>query len=102
MQKINNLLQLKKLCMEREVKFIVEKHYMSPEFTGQKRIIKYADNNGFYSGVLDEPDNIINSYNVGKGIYEDYGCEKDWRFSNDGLIRIFKFGNPVMDIRLTD
>ena len=76
MQKINNLLQLKKLCMEREVKFIVEKHYMSPDFTGQKRIIKYADNNGFYSGVLDEPDNIINSYNEGKAFMKIMDVKK--------------------------
>jgi hypothetical protein len=102
MQKIKNLTQFKQLCSEEMVTFVIEKHYVKPEYTGQIRIIQEVETNGFYTGIAEEPEHKLSKCNEGKGIWCRFGQAKDWKFCDDGLICISTYGNRVMDIRLKD
>ena len=97
---ITNLSQFKSVCSREKVAFYVEKHYLKPEYTGQKRIVQVVQSNGFYTGILDEPENKLSKCNQGKGIWLQFGKAKDWKFCDDGLICISLYGVRVMDIRL--
>lgn len=102
MQKIENLVQFKRLCFEKNISYEVVKHSFHPEYAGQKRIVTYADSDCFYSGTLGEPEHFVSKCNGGKGILMRFGKSKDWKFYDNGIISISYLGNHVMDIRLLD
>lgn len=99
---ITSLKQFKTICFGRNVAFVIEKHYLKPEYTGQKRIVQDVQPNGIYTGILGEPNNELSKVNQGKGIWLEFGRNKDWKFLENGLILISSYGSRVMDIRILD
>lgn len=78
---IKNLAELKKAIAAGR-SFTIKKHYIKPEFTGQKRTPQKVQTNGFYSGITGEPNHPISLANYGKGYWAEYGKASDWTFEN--------------------
>ena len=95
---IKNLSQLKKAINDGNC-FIIHKHYLKPEYSGQIRKPNKIQTNGFYSIVLGEPDNEVTKANAGKGSWFKYGSAKDWTFDN-GLCKCIHNGRKIWDISL--
>ena len=83
---IKNLAQLKRVINEKKC-FVIEKHYIKPEFTGQRRQPNIVQTNGFFSIVPGEPENYVSTANYGKGYWVDYGKASNWVFE-DGLCKL--------------
>jgi len=99
MPNITNLSQLKK-AIDSGAHFEIVEHYIKPELTGQKRKPNVIQTNGFYSVVPDEPENIANTWNGGRGSWFAYGKASDWTFDKTGYIAA-PHGHPCWKIRIT-
>lgn len=85
---IKNLTQLKR-AIEARTPFLIVKHYVHPEFTGQVRVANVVQTNCFYSVVMHDKDNEINYWNGGKGIRMPYGkARENWMFDGDYITAI--------------
>lgn len=93
---IKNLSQLKRAINNGKI-FIIKKHYIKPEFTGQRRKPNVIQTNGFYSIVPDDYDSEVNAFNNGKGSWIEYGKASDWQFEN-GLCKQYCHGREVWEI----
>ena len=91
MKEIKNLNQLKK-ALVLGARFNIVKHFVHPEFTGQKRIVQAVQSNAIFSGVINEPDNTVSKANNGKGVYLGFGKASTWEFK-DGLCTSYNVWN---------
>lgn len=98
---IKNLSQLKEFIQE-GFKFEIVNHYLKPERTGQKRIVCKVKSDGFYSGILNEPEHAISKENDGKGLWLPYGEAEDWKFKENDIISITCRCISIMDIRIIE
>lgn len=103
---IQNLSQLKK-AINAKTPFVIVKHYIHPQYTGQKRVPHVLQTNAFYSIAVDDnpkyDDNgnplvselvlRTNLSNCGKGVYMPYGKASDWSFDGE-LITAYKRWYP--------
>lgn len=96
MTEIKNLSQLKKAINEGK-RFVVRKHYIKPEYIGQRRKPNVIQTNGFYSIIPEEPDSTVTTANRGKGSWIEYGKASDWKFE-DGLCKQSFRGNAIWEI----
>ena len=97
MSEIKNLSQLRKAINNGET-FVIKRHYVRPEFSGQKRKPTMVQTNGFYSIAPDDPNCLINKWNNGKGSWIQYGRASDWKFE-DGLCKQYCYGKIVWEIK---
>ena len=94
---VQNLNQFKK-AIAAGTCFEIVKHYIHPEYTGQKRIPNVIQTNGFYSAVL-MPDGTKNAnWNYGKGLWYGYEKAADYEFDGD-VIRCKRGSRNIFDIR---
>ena len=77
---IKNLSQLKKAIAAGNV-FLIKDH-RRPDFIGQRRKGNVIQTNAIYTIVPDEPNNIINGFNGGRGSWLQYGKASEWEFNN--------------------
>ena len=84
---IKNLSQLKRAVNEGH-SFVILKHHLKPQFTGQWRKPSVIQTNGFYSVVADDPNHEVSNYNGGKGSWFPYGKASDWEFA-DGVCKSY-------------
>ena len=78
---IKNLSQLKRVLREGH-DFIISKHFIKPEYTGQIRKVNIMQTNGMYSIDSVNFKNPINNANGGRGTWLEFGKAKDWKFEN--------------------
>jgi hypothetical protein len=78
---IKNLSQLKRVLREGH-DFIIVKHFIKPEYTGQIRKVNIMQTNGMYSIDSVNFKNPINNANGGRGTWLEFGKAKDWKFEN--------------------
>ena len=95
---IKNLSQLKKAINNGSC-FIIQTHYIKPEYTGQLRKPNKIQTNGFFSIVFGEPNHTVTTANGGRGYWFAYGHAKDWTFE-DGLCKYAPNGRKIWDISL--
>lgn len=95
---IKNLTQLKK-AISAGTCFIIQRHYLKPEYTGQIRKPNKIQTNGFYSVVLGKPEDEVSRANAEKGSWFGYGKAKDWAFE-DGLCKYVKNDRAIWEISL--
>lgn len=94
---IKNLAQLKKAVKEKKC-FTIVKHYIRPEYDGQKRQPNVVQTNGFYSIVTGDLENKVSLANYGKGSWCEFGKAADWIFE-DGLCKFTYRGKLVWEIQ---
>jgi len=97
MQEIKNLSQLKK-AIEAKRPFVIVKHYVKPQFEGQRRVPNKIMTNGFYSVVEGEPEHPVSTMNDGWGSAFWYGKASDWKFE-DGLCKCTERSKPIWEIQ---
>lgn len=95
---IKNLSQLKR-AIDNGCCFIIQTHYLKPQYTGQIRKPNKIQTNGFYSIVPGEPDNEVTTANAGKGSWFAYGSAREWTFE-DGLCKCTHDGRRIWDISI--
>lgn len=93
---IKKLSQLKKAINNGRT-FIIKKHYIKPEFTGQRRKPSVIQTNGFYSIIPDNCDSQVNTFNNCKGSWIAYGKASDWKFEN-GLCKQYCREKEIWEI----
>lgn len=93
---IKNLTQLKN-AISKGTCFIIHRHLLKPEYTGQIRKPNKIQTNGFYSIVLNDPENEVTKANAGKGTWFDYGKASDWTFDR-GLCKCTHNGRQIWEI----
>ena len=91
-----NLSQIKK-ALAAGYSFVIVKHYVKPELSGQLRKANKVQSNGFYSIVPGEPENAVSVANDGRGYWLDYSAAKDWKFDGDIITR-YSRGNAILEI----
>ena len=102
MIEITNLSKLKKAIAARQP-FVIIRHYIHEEYTGQVREPNVIQTNGFYSVILGDPSHEVSNYNQGRGSWLAYGKAADWTFEN-GVCKLFdsKFNRPVWEIKFLE
>lgn len=80
---MKNLSQLKK-ALVKGAKFTIVEHFIKPDWTGQKRIVKNVQTNGIYSGIDGDPEDELSNLNYGKGIWLSFDKATNWLFGSDG------------------
>lgn len=93
---IKNLAQLKRAINNGQC-FVIQKHHIKPDYTGQIRKPNKIQTNGFYSIVVNEPENEVTKANAGKGSWFAYGKAKDWIFEN-GICKCIRNDRKIWDI----
>lgn len=98
MNNIKNLSQLKKAIADKQ-KFLIVKHYVKEEFSGQIRTPNVIQTNGFYSIIENEPNSKITLANCGKGYWYEYEKANCYDFNEDSIVFKFSNGEPCMEIK---
>ena len=80
-----NFSQLKKR-LSKGAKFEIVEHFLKPDWTGQKRVVKNTQTNGIYSAIDGDPDGELSNLNYGKGIWMPFNKASNWIFNSDGTI----------------
>ena len=96
MSEIKNLNQLKRAVNEGRT-FVIKKHYIRPNYAGQRRKPNVVQTNGFYSIIPDDPDSVVSTANNGKGSWIEFGKASDWTFEND-ICKQTSYGRDVWEI----
>lgn len=67
-----------------------------PECIGQLREITLVNTQGFYTKVLNQPDNKLNAGNNGRGAMLWWGPAKTWTFEN-GVCSSYQYGGNIKE-----
>jgi hypothetical protein len=59
------------------------------ETIGQIRRVNYANTQGIYTVIPDDPDSKITKANGGKGSYLEWNSAKHWRFKEDNVVALY-------------
>ena len=87
---IKNLNQLKR-TLRPGIRLEILDHCRS-ECIGQLREVTLVNTQGFYTKVLNQPDNKINAGNNGRGSMLWWGPAKTWAFE-DGICSSYQYGS---------
>lgn len=97
---ISNLSQLKNAVREKK-SFVILRHYIKPDYTGQIRRANLIQTNGFYSIEVDKPDSPVTLANNCKGAWIEFGKASDWTFK-DGICKLTCNGKDIWEIRFLE